>query len=179
MVVSILVVCNFTLFCAFLRLLRSLRSFAPFCALLRSFACFCVRPRLEPPQQCANWVHCTRRGSEKSTFLAIFWGFWFSQDRLLSRNSTGNPLNLIKSPIFANTACNPLVFTMYLVCTLLTTAFGNCRVYRPLVGAEGCNPLAVLLGEGVCKVLWDWRWRCHARKRSATVNWDWFKNPCP
>ena len=24
-------------------------------------------------QQCANWVHCKRRDSEKSTFLAIFW----------------------------------------------------------------------------------------------------------
>ena len=25
-------------------------------------------------QLCANWVHCKRRGSEKSTFLVIFWG---------------------------------------------------------------------------------------------------------
>ena len=24
--------------------------------------------------QCANWVHCKRRGSEKSTFLAVFRG---------------------------------------------------------------------------------------------------------
>ena len=32
-------------------------------------------------------------------------GFWFSQDRLFSRNSTRKPLNLIKSPIFTNTSC--------------------------------------------------------------------------
>ena len=41
----------------------------------------------------------------------LFWrfsgGFWFSQDRLLSRNSTRKPLNLIKSPIFTNTPCKP------------------------------------------------------------------------
>ena len=56
-------------------------------------------------QQCPNYVHCKKRGSEKSAFLAIFWGFWFSQDRLFSRNSTRKPLNLIKSPIFTNTPC--------------------------------------------------------------------------
>ena len=50
-------------------------------------------------------MHCKRRGSEKSPFLAIFWVFLFSQDRLFSRNSTRNPLNLIKSPIFTNTPC--------------------------------------------------------------------------
>ena len=50
-------------------------------------------------------MHCKRRGSEKSTFLAIFWGFWFSQDRLPSRTSIRKPLNLIKSPIFTNTPC--------------------------------------------------------------------------
>ena len=39
----------------------------------------------------------------------LFWrfsgGFWFSQDCLLSRNSTRNPLNLIKSPVFTNAPC--------------------------------------------------------------------------
>ena len=39
----------------------------------------------------------------------LFWrfsgGFWFSQDRLFSRNSTRKPLNLIKSPIFTNAPC--------------------------------------------------------------------------
>ena len=39
----------------------------------------------------------------------LFWrfsgGFWFSQDRLFSRNSTRKPLKLIKSPIFTNTPC--------------------------------------------------------------------------
>ena len=37
----------------------------------------------------------------------LFWGFsgwfWFSQDRLFPRNSTGKPLNWIESPIFTNT----------------------------------------------------------------------------
>ena len=50
-------------------------------------------------------MHCKRRGSEKSTFLVIFWGLWFSQDRLFSRNSRRKPLNLIKFPIFTNTPC--------------------------------------------------------------------------
>ena len=27
-------------------------------------------------QQCANWVQCTRRGPEKSKFLATFWELW-------------------------------------------------------------------------------------------------------
>ena len=39
----------------------------------------------------------------------LFWrfsgGFWFSQDRLFSRNSTRNPLNFKKSPIFTNAPC--------------------------------------------------------------------------
>ena len=39
----------------------------------------------------------------------LFWrfsgGFWFSQDRLFSGNSTRKPLNLIRSPIFTNTPC--------------------------------------------------------------------------
>ena len=48
-------------------------------------------------------MHCKRRGSEKSTFLAIFWGFWFSEERLFCKNSTRKPSNLIKSPIFTNT----------------------------------------------------------------------------
>ena len=51
-------------------------------------------------------MHRKRRGSEKSTFLTIFWVFfWFSQDRLFSMNSTRKPSNLIKSPIFTNTPC--------------------------------------------------------------------------
>ena len=39
-------------------------------------------------------MHCERRCSEESTFLAIFWGSLISQERLLSRNSTRKPLNL-------------------------------------------------------------------------------------
>ena len=50
-------------------------------------------------------VHCKRRGSEKSTFLAIFWGLWFSEERLFCKNSTRKPLHVISSPIFTNTPC--------------------------------------------------------------------------
>ena len=62
--------------------------------------------------------HCKRQGSEKSTLLvAIFWGiFDFYQDRLLSRNSTRKPLNLIEPPFLQTPLVNPLVFTMRLVC---------------------------------------------------------------
>ena len=50
----------------------------------------------------------------------LFWwfsgGFWFSQDRLFSRNSTRKPLNLIKDPRFLQTPLvKPLVFTMHTV----------------------------------------------------------------
>ena len=69
-------------------------------------------------------MHCKRQGSEKSTFLAIFWGFWFCQDRLLSRNSTRKPFTFKKNPRFLQTPLvNPLVFTMHLVCTLLILAW--------------------------------------------------------
>ena len=55
----------------------------------------------------ANLNSVQWRGSGKSTFLSLVsGGFWFSQDRLFSRNSTRKPFNLIKSPIFTNAACN-------------------------------------------------------------------------
>ena len=43
---------SFALFCALLRSLALFcgLAFALFCALLRAFACFCVRPRLERPR---------------------------------------------------------------------------------------------------------------------------------
>ena len=52
-------------------------------------------------------TRCIVKGEAQKSLL--FWrfsgGFWFSQDRLFSRNSTGKPLNLIKSPIFTNAPC--------------------------------------------------------------------------
>ena len=57
-----------------------------------------------PIQQCANWVHCKRRVSEKSMFLAIFGSVLIVSERLFSRNSSTDPFNLIKAPIFTNTA---------------------------------------------------------------------------
>ena len=51
-------------------------------------------------------MHIVKGEAQKSP---LFWrfsgGFWFSQERLFSRNSTRKPLNLIKSPILTNTPC--------------------------------------------------------------------------
>ena len=58
---------------------------------------------------CFNSVQtrCIVKGEAQKN--PLFWrfsgGFWFSQDRLLSRNSTRKPLNLIKSPILTNAPC--------------------------------------------------------------------------
>ena len=52
-------------------------------------------------------TRCIVKGEAQKS--PLFWrfsgGFWFSQDRLFSRNSTRKPLNLIKSPIFTNAPC--------------------------------------------------------------------------
>ena len=52
-------------------------------------------------------TRCIVKGEAQKS--PLFWqfsgGFWFSQDRLFSRNSTRKPLNLIKSLIFTNTPC--------------------------------------------------------------------------
>ena len=52
-------------------------------------------------------TRCIVKGEAQKS--PLFWrfsgGFWFSQDRLFSRNSTRNPLNLIKSLIFTNAPC--------------------------------------------------------------------------
>ena len=56
---------------------------------------------------CACWAHCQKQGSESP--LWFFRGIWLSQVRLVStRNSSHpvpDPLNVIKSPILANTPC--------------------------------------------------------------------------
>ena len=67
-------------------------------------------------------IRCIVKGEAQKS--PLFWrfsgGFWFSQDRLLCRNSKRKPLNLVKSPILRTPLVNPLVFTMHLVCTLLS-----------------------------------------------------------
>ena len=50
---------------------------------------------VEEDQQCANWVHCKRRGSEKTTFLVIFWGVL---DLLRTTCSRGVPLENLYHP---------------------------------------------------------------------------------
>ena len=47
-------------------------------------------------QQRADWVDCKRRGSEKSIFLVLVWGFWFSLVRLFSKNSSMGPFTFNK-----------------------------------------------------------------------------------
>ena len=50
---------------------------------------------------------CIVKGEAQKSplFWQFFGGFWFSQERLFSRNSTRKPFNLIKSPILTNTPC--------------------------------------------------------------------------
>ena len=66
-------------------------------------------------------TRCIVKGEAQKS--PLFWrflgGFWFSQDRLFSRNSTRNPLNLINPRFLQTPLVKPLVFTMHLVCTLL------------------------------------------------------------
>ena len=52
-------------------------------------------------------TRCIVKGEAQKS--PLFWrfsgGFWFSEDRLFSRNSPRKPLNLVKSPIFTNAPC--------------------------------------------------------------------------
>ena len=73
---------------------------------------FSFRPRIvsqKAPVLFINSVQtrCIVKGEAQKS--PLFWrfsgGFWFSQDRVFSKNSTRKPLNLIKSPIFTNTPC--------------------------------------------------------------------------
>ena len=54
---------------------------------------------------CKLGVHCKGEAQKSPLFWRFCGGFWFSQDRLFSRNSTRKPLNLIKSRIFTNAPC--------------------------------------------------------------------------
>ena len=69
-----------------------------------------------------NSVHTRCIVKNEGQKSPLFWrfsgGFWFSQDRLLSRNSTRKPLNLINPGFLQTPLVKPLVFTMRLVCTL-------------------------------------------------------------
>ena len=59
-------------------------------------------------QQCVNLVHWKGEAQKSPLFWRFFGGFWFSQDHLLSRNSTRKPWNVIKSPMFTNTPCKSI-----------------------------------------------------------------------
>ena len=56
-------------------------------------------------QQCATTCIVKGEAQKSPLFWRFSGGFWFSQDRLFSRNSPSKPLNLIKCPIFTNTPC--------------------------------------------------------------------------
>ena len=70
-------------------------------------------------------TRCIVKGEAQKS--PLFWrfsgGFWFSQDRLFSRNSTRKPLNLIESSIFTNAPCKttclynaPSMHTVHISC---------------------------------------------------------------
>ena len=72
----------------------------------------------------------------------LFWrfsgGFWFSQDRLFSRNSTRKPLNLTKSPIFTNTPCRSTC--LYNAPSMHTVDFTQWKPGKPGF-VPGTNPV--------------------------------------
>ena len=64
-------------------------------------------------------MHCKRRGSEKSTFLAIFWGLLTFSGSPILWEFHKKTFKFNINPRFLQTPlANPLVFTMHLVCTL-------------------------------------------------------------
>ena len=78
-------------------------------------------------------TRCIVKGEAQKS--PLFWrfsgGFWFSQDRLFSRNSTRKPLNLYKIPDFyTNTPCKcTCLYSLHLVCTLLICFFFNNDIF--------------------------------------------------
>ena len=84
-------------------------------------------------------TRCIVKGeAQKSPLFWRFSGdFWFSQDRLFSRISTGKPLNLIKSPIFTNAPCKTACLynapSMHTLDTIfcLKRCLGKCFVAFP------------------------------------------------
>ena len=66
-------------------------------------------------------TRCIVKGETQKS--PLFWrfsgGFWFSQDRLFSRISTGKPLNLTKSLIDKNTPCkSACLYNAPSICTV-------------------------------------------------------------
>ena len=112
-------------------------------------------------------MHCKRRGSGKSTFLTIFCVFFFfSLERLFSKNSTRKPVHLIKHHRFLQTnLVNPLVTTMPLVCTLLSVHH-RFSFFRSL----GTTPISG-------KTLSEWKGHSRSSRRvpgysrSTSRNW--------
>ena len=94
-------------------------------------------------------TRCIVKGEAQKS--PLFWrfsgGFRFSQDRLLSRNSTRKPLNLIKSVIFTNTPCKstclynaPSMHTVDSRCCREREAFGF-RSWRVALDSCACQGL--------------------------------------
>ena len=63
-------------------------------------------------QKCANRVHCQKARLGESTFLAIFWGIFICQVRLLSRISSMGSLHVINHRFIQVPLAYPLVFAM-------------------------------------------------------------------
>ena len=80
--------------------------------------------------RCANWVHCKRRGSEKSTFLAIFWGvwlFWWATVVFCHWNTT------LKSTCLYTVPCSHTFKT----CPKLVSPWGSSRTLQRLTLQHG------------------------------------------
>ena len=87
-------------------------------------------------QHCANRVHCKRRGSETSTFRAVFGGGGtFFGCACFFRNSSTGPFRFNKiTDVYKCPFQVHLSFTMLLVCTLLKQPFlESCCHTTPLV----------------------------------------------
>ena len=103
--------------------------------------------------------------------------FWFSQDRLFSRNPTRKPLNLINPRFLQTPLVKPPVFTMHLVCTLLIffvhENLGWKRLRRanePLKSEQGLNNFGIRCRAKIVKKCRNYFWH-------FLTNFDFFL-PC-
>ena len=75
-------------------------------------------PRTFANKQCANWVHCGKRGSQKSTFLGdsllFIWEVIFSGARVLWAFHYGTRFNLIEFNSLTNTVVSKTITDRHL-----------------------------------------------------------------
>ena len=73
-------------------------------------------------QQCADRVHCKGEAQRSKRFWRFSWGGGFAFLRCACSRGipVRDPLDVIKSPVLINTACNSTCLTMPLACKLLS-----------------------------------------------------------